>query len=249
MHGSITPIILTYNEEANIRRTLSALAWAEDVLVVDSFSQDATLPLCKSFANVRIVQRKFDSFAGQCNFALTQDIQTEWVLSMDADYVLSCGLVTELARLSPPVGTNGYRIAFDYMVDGVKLRGSLYPPRIALYRKHFARYRQDGHAHRVLVDGKIGNLDARIQHDDRKTYQRWLGSQKNYAVQEATKLKEIPWARLSIPDKIRKLGIAPLLIIPYTMLFRGLILDGTPGWKYCGQRFIAELYLQIARLK
>ena len=63
------------------------LRWAQRVLVIDSGSTDDTLALIAQFPNVQVLHRPFDSFAEQCNFGL-QHISSEWVLSMDADYVL-----------------------------------------------------------------------------------------------------------------------------------------------------------------
>jgi len=219
------------------------------VLVIDSHSDDESLSICGEYKNVRVITRTFDNFANQCNFALTQVLHTPWVLSMDADYVVTGELVEELGQLVPDPGINGYRISFQYLIAGKPLRGSLYPARTALYRKDRASYIQDGHAHRVIIDGSIGQLSSTIQHDDRKPFKRWLRSQWQYALQEAQKLRIVPWDDLTVADKSRTLCLAPLIVIPYVLLIRGLILDGWPGLVYSGQRFIAELYLQLARLK
>jgi Glycosyl transferase family 2 len=66
----ITPVLLTYNEENNIARTLDRLRWARDVIVVDNFSTNKTVALVKSFSNVRLFQRAFDSHARQWNYAI-----------------------------------------------------------------------------------------------------------------------------------------------------------------------------------
>lgn len=249
MLDQITPIVLTFNEEPNIARTLTALSWANEIIILDSGSTDETLVICRKFNNTRIIHRDFDNFANQCNFALQQDISTEWVLSIDADYVLTTELIFELQKLKPQPETNGYQIAFEYLISGQILRGSLYPPRTSLYKKEQARYQQDGHAHRVEVKGSISKLRNKLQHDDRKPFKRWLKSQWGYAEQEARKLKKTDWVNLSIPDKLRKAALAPLIIIPYTLLFKGLIFNALPGLIYSAQRLIAEIYLQVARLK
>ncbi len=245
----ITPVILTYNEQANIERTLNALSWANEILVVDSFSTDQTLELCQQYKNVRIVQRQFDDPANQCNFALQQNIKTEWVMSMDADYVVTPELVDELKTLSNSQTTQAYEVSFNYLINGQAVVGSLYPPRTVLYKKQHANYRQDGHTQRVTIDGSVEKLDGKIQHDDRKSFDRWLNSQKKYAKQEVTKLAEASWGQLSWPDRMRAIGIAPILIVPYSLIIKGSILSGWPGLVYTGQRFIAEVYLQLARLK
>lgn len=242
---NVTPLILTLNEAPNIRRTLGQLSWAREILVVDSFSTDETLDILKSFPQVRLVQRRFDTFSGQCNFGL-EHIDTEWVLSLDADYVLSDALNQELAELEPEPEVHGYRSRFTYRIRGRPLRASLYPPRTVLYRKARARYRQEGHGHRVQVDGAIDSLGSVIYHDDRKPLVRWLAEQRRYAGIEARHLLDTPRRQLKMPDRIRrKIIFAPPLILLYTLLGKGLILDGWPGWYYAFQRTLAEIILSL----
>lgn len=243
MLDHITPVILCFNEEDNLPRTLKALAWARRVLIIDSGSTDDSLAICADFANVEVVHNPFESFAQQCNFALRQNIVTDWVLSMDADYVLTDELVSELAQLDPNSEYSAFAITFSYLIDGTPLRGSLYPPRVSLYRHQSSRYAQDGHAHRVQIQGEIGALSEKIQHDDRKPYERWISAQKRYALQEATKLKETSWEKMNTADKLRWLGVSPIIIWPYTLIWKKLALDGWAGFKYCRQRFTAEWLL------
>src|SRR5712692_6794301 len=102
MIDNITPLVLTFNEAPNIARTLEQLRWARDIVVVDSFSDDDTLEMVSQFPQARVIQREFDSFAGQCNFGLRETrIESEWVLSLDADYVLTPEMIEELSSLAP----------------------------------------------------------------------------------------------------------------------------------------------------
>ena len=144
----ITVLILTYNEEANLRRTLQMVSWAKQILIVDSGSTDATLEIVHGFPQVRVVTRKFDDFANQCNFGLSE-ITSEWVLSLDADYELSSALVDEIKALVPSENVSGYKVGFIYRVYGRPLRATLYPPRTVLYRRTRAQYKNEGHGHRV----------------------------------------------------------------------------------------------------
>jgi glycosyltransferase involved in cell wall biosynthesis len=250
MLDQITPIIITYNEAPNIRRCLEKLRWATKVLVVDSFSTDETLDHCREFENTSIVQHKFSGFAEQCNFAIRNpEICTDWVLSLDADYILANALIEELSRLEPPDNVAGYQTRFTYCIDGIPIRGSLYPPVTTLFRKNIACYRQDGHAHRVVLDGDVLSLATGMYHDDRKTRTRWIQSQKRYCRQEAIKLRKTPFRRLTPADKIRRIpGLSLLLLMPYLILIKGLIFSGRPGWKYMMQRLYAEALLQHALL-
>src|SRR2546425_10833422 len=114
MQDDITALILTYNEAPNIARTLDRLRWVHRVVVVDSCSTDETAEIASGFSNVNVVQRPFDFFARQCNFGLEQ-IRSPWVLSLDADYVLTEELLSEIANLSMDSVT-GYAVRFRYCI-------------------------------------------------------------------------------------------------------------------------------------
>src|SRR5882724_7314090 len=177
----VTPLILTYNEAPNIGRTLEQLRWARDIVVVDSFSDDETREIISSFPQARIFQRKFDNFASQCNFGLREtEISTEWVMSLDADYELTSELVAEIEALRPGADVVGLRASFTYCILGRRLRNGIYPPVTVLFRKSRGFFKQDGHAHRVALDGRIEDLRARVLHDDRKPFPRWLEAQTRY---------------------------------------------------------------------
>lgn len=241
----ITPLILTYNEAPNIERTLNRLRWARQIVVIDSFSTDETLELLKGYPQVRVYQRVFDTAANQDNYGLDQ-VTTEWVLSLDADYVLTDELVEELRRLAPTSSVNGYWARFRYCVFGKPLRGTLYPPRMVLYRREKARYEDDGHTQRVRVEGEAGWLAAPIMHDDRKPLSRWLQSQDRYMRQEVEKFRRASGAELSLSDRIRRNKVAaPFIVLFYCLIVQRGILDGWAGWYYALQRVLAETLLAL----
>jgi glycosyltransferase involved in cell wall biosynthesis len=244
-------LILTYDEAANISRTLDALKGFSDVVVLDSGSKDDTLEVVGRYPNARVVSRVFDSHAVQWNYGLTGcGISREWVLALDADYVLPHTLVSEIARLVPEKQTGGYRIGFNYCVFGRRLSGTLYLPIVALYRRQSAYYIQDGHTQRVVVDGDINRLRERIDHDDRKSLGRWLASQSKYAGLEADLLASTPWKQLGLPKKLRRLVVvAPWLVPLYCLIVCKGILDGWPGLFYAFQRAVAEGILAIHLLE
>jgi hypothetical protein len=84
---------------------------------------------------VRLFQHTFDTHAQQWNFAVQNSaIKTEWILALDADYLLTSEFIDELARLRPEAEINGYLVGFRYCVWGRPLRGALYPPVVVLFR-------------------------------------------------------------------------------------------------------------------
>jgi glycosyltransferase involved in cell wall biosynthesis len=245
MLDNITPLIITCNEAPNIRRTIDKLSWARRIVVVDSGSTDDTLRILQTYSQVEVVHHPFRDFASQCNFGITQ-IATPWILSLDADYELSDSLVKELELLAPAKETVGYRARFVYRIHGRALRGSLYPPRIVLYRKDQAIYHNEGHGHRVSISGTVLPLASPIYHDDRKSLAHWFASQQRYARQEADHLLTSDRKALAKSERIRLAAWpAPLAVMVYTLLVKGCLLDGWAGWSYALQRTLAETLIAL----
>ena len=241
----VTPLVLTFDEAANIARTLDKLRWAHRILVIDSGSTDGTQDIVARYPQAELVARPFDSAAAQCNFGLGL-VRSEWTLSLDADYELSDELIHELTQLEDDSGVAGYRASFVYRIYGRPLSGALYPPRTVLYRTRSARYRDEGHTQRVVVAGDVRDLKAAIYHDDRKQLARWLVSQQRYARLEAEHLLSTPRDRLSRSARIRLAAApAPLLVFAYTLLVKRCLFDGWPGWFYAYQRLLAETMLAL----
>jgi len=249
MFENITPLILTYNESPNIKRILARLTWARRIVVIDSYSNDETLDLLKSFPQVEVYQRKFDTAANQDNYGLDQ-VTTEWVLSLDADYLLTDELIEEIGCLKPQDSINAYWVRFKYCVFGKELRGTLYPPRKVLYRRAKARYEDDGHTQRVRVEGETAWLSSYILHDDRKSLSRWLSSQDRYMLKEVEKLRRMPREQLGLADIMRRSKVlAPFVLLFYCLIIQRGIFDGWAGWYYALQRMLAEILLSIRMIE
>jgi glycosyltransferase involved in cell wall biosynthesis len=245
MLTSITPVILTFNEVANIERTLQRLTWAKRIVVVDSFSTDETLEILARYPQVEVYQRQFDTHATQWNYGLSL-VETPWVLSLDADYCLSDELVVELATLDPNGEADGYMIPFRFCVFGKPLRGNILPPRAALFRLETATYIDDGHTQLLHCQGQMATLHSPILHDDRKSLSRWLWAQDRYALLEVDKQLKTPFQALGWSDRIRRLpGLSAPMVLVYCLIFKGGILDGWAGWHYAFQRVVAELILSM----
>ncbi len=201
MLENITPLILTYNEAPNIRRTLEKLRW-------------------------------------------------DWVLALDADYVLTDEFLAEVETLSPDQNVKGYRAKFVYCVNSKRLIGGIYPPVSVLYRRSDASYVQDGHTQKLFLDGRIENLYAPILHDDRKSLAHWLQAQSRYTRLEADKLLSSEPESLSWTDRVRRWRIiAPPAMLFYCLIIRGGLLDGWAGFYYAFQRALAELMLSLYLLE
>jgi hypothetical protein len=236
--SNVTPVILTLNEAANITRCLAALEWAKRVVVVDSGSEDDTLAIASGISNVEVFTRPFDTHARQWTFATCETgIETDWVLALDADYWVPAETVRFIESLADE-GVAGVAFPFRYAVHGRVLRSGIYPPVTALYRRAVARYAQDGHTQRIVVDGRVLRATCALIHDDRKPLDQWFRAQSRYAQLEARKLRAEPsslksWLRARTP-------ISPLLIGLHCLFVRGGIFEGAAGWVYALQRMVAE---------
>jgi glycosyltransferase involved in cell wall biosynthesis len=248
MLNQITPVLLTYNEEENIGRTLSRLRWANDIVVVDSGSTDGTLEILATFPNLRVFKRRFDTHAKQWRYAVEEtQVATDWILRLDADYQVSDALVSEFAQLDPNAPVNAYQIRFDYAIFSHKLFSSLYPANIILLRKGNFSVWDRGHTEVWHVKGAIATLSGRVIHDDWKPTGRWLIGQTHYMQRELERLPVdgaglVRWLRLRPP-------LMPIVTFIYCLFGKGLIFSGRPGIFYALQRMVAEAILSLMVLE
>jgi len=244
----LTPVLLTYNEMENIGRTLSRLAWAKDIVVVDSGSTDETLAILARFSQVRVFNRAFDSHGSQWHYAVHQTaIRTPWILRLDADYQVTDDLLQELRQLDSNAPVDAYRIAFDYAIFSRKLISSLYPPNAILLRRGRFSVRDNGHTEVWTVDGPVRNLEARVIHDDWKLTEQWLTAQGRYMRRELQKLR-LEGAGLSSWLRQRP-PLMPIAIFLHCLFVKGLFLSGRAGLFYALQRLVAESTLSLMVLE
>ena len=230
--ADITPVILTYNESANIGRSLERLTWAREVVIVDSGSTDDTLAIAARFPNARVgppaVRQPFPAMA----IRHRRD-RGDQRLDPAARRRLhdGAGAARRDRGAWRPIGdTAAYQIAFTYCMDGKPLRASLYPALPVLFRRGREAFVQDGHTEKLRIDGPVVPLHNRLLHDDRKSLERWLQSQSRYQVAEAEKLATRPWSELSWPDRLRCTRVlGPIAVAVHCLFVKGLIFDGTAG--------------------
>ncbi len=199
---AVSVFIMTLNEEANIRRCLEALMWSDDVVVLDSHSNDKTVEIAKTFPNVRVAIREFDDYSGQRNFGLHNiAYKHPWVLLVDADEVVDPALATEIrALVSGPTAFDVYLLRRKVFFGGHWIRrtvsSNVWIPR--LVRPTSVRY--IGTVHETLIfDGQAGLLMGRLEHHQfDKGIDNWLERRAQYAQLENATPRSI--ARFGISD-------------------------------------------------
>jgi glycosyltransferase involved in cell wall biosynthesis len=249
----ISVVILTLNEELNLPRCLKAISWCDDVLIVDSFSSDATLRIAAEHG-VRVVQRIFDSFAGQRNFAVDHcELKHDWIFHLDADEVMTPALSAEILESIAATDKDAYRVSSKLMFRGKFLRrAGLFPwYQVRLGRRGKLRFTQVGHGQREqLPSDAIGTLKNSLLHFPfEKGLDDWIEKHNRYSTAEARQniygagdidstvsdlLSITTDRRRRAAKKIfRVLPCRPTIRFIYMYLFRGGILDGKAGFIYC----------------
>jgi glycosyltransferase involved in cell wall biosynthesis len=243
---SVTPFILTYNEEPNLGRTLESLRWAARVVVVDSGSTDATRAIAERFSNVAWFERRFDDFEGQSRFAVEETgIDAEYVLALDADMAVPAPFVAELEARFFPGDYAGALLPFEYWVLGRPLLGSILRPQLRLFRREAVRIQQIGHGHKFAVDGPVYRFKAPILHDDRKSLDRWTFSQLGYSKKELDRMAHEP---PSWKDRVRRSGLMPLIAGSVTYLRAGGPFGGRAALHYTYERVVFESLMAMRLL-
>jgi glycosyltransferase involved in cell wall biosynthesis len=239
---NVTPVILTFNESSNIKTTLSTLAWAPRVVVLDSGSTDQTEQIARSFSYVDWFVRGFDNHRAQWMYAIHEtSIATDYVLALDADMRPGVGFQDELNRFLERDDFVGALIPFEYRVLGRGLMGSVYPAQIRLFRKDQVRVDQIGHSQAFMVNCKVWRFRSQLIHEDLKPVNRWMSNQVKYASLEAARIKCAP--KRNFKDWLRMVGISPALWGAYAYVKAGGPLRFGASRAYAYERLIFETIL------
>ena len=223
--AALSVIVITRNEAARIRRCLAGVCWAEELVVVDDASVDGTAEICRASGARVIVRPMREGFGEQKAFALAQ-AQEPWVLSIDADEIVTPALRREIeTALTDPGRHVGYRIPrlTDYLGRPIRRCGWYPRPVLRLFRRDRARF-SDALVHEeVLVDGSVGDLHTDLLH--------W--SYDSLAVHAAkTRLYSGLEARMAERRGARLHGLVPwwrLVLRPAWIFTRKLVVQR--GWR------------------
>ena len=251
---TISVLLLTLNEESNLERCLDALRWSDDIVVLDSCSEDGTVDLARRLG-ARVYERAFDGFANQRNYALDHiEFRHEWILHLDADEVVTEGLQREMFRAIDSGRFDAYRIPSKMMFYGQWLRYSgMYPTyQVRLGRKGRFRFRQVGHGQREdIADDRVGTLsEPYLHHSFSKGLAEWFEKHNRYSSDEAQEVvgllstgrgADLAGILSSDPTRRRRalkevsahLPFRPTLRFLYMYIFRFGFLDGRAGLAYC----------------
>lgn len=222
---TISVIIPTYNEEDYLYRALYSVKFADEIIVVDSFSSDRTVEIAERF-KCKVVQRKFDNFSNQKNYAL-QFATSDWILFLDADERITYNLQREIIETIQNPKHAAYKLNFPhFFMNRFLYHHSSNVTRLVLREKcHF-----EGSVHeKLIVNGSIGKLKTPVLHYTYKGLEHYIKKRDVYAWFQAEQLK----------DKNKNVTYFHLVFKPFFRFFSSYILkrgfmDGIPGLAISG---------------
>jgi glycosyltransferase involved in cell wall biosynthesis len=227
----LTAIVPTFNEEANVSDCLASLGFADEILVVDSFSTDRTVELASKHPRVRVLPHAYAGNGPQCNWAMDQAAQP-WVLIVDADERVTPELGNEIqALLAGRPASPQYRLRRRNLFLGRAIRGSGWgrDRLVRLLRRGSARYPE----RRVHADIETANpvptLSAPLIHLTCRSLGQYIEKLHRYA----------EWGAGDLRERGRSAGWKEIALRPAYRFFRSFVLeagfrDGIHGLVLCG---------------
>ncbi len=238
----VSAVIITLNEEDHIADCLRSLAWADECVVVDSGSQDATCEIARSLG-ARVIAHAWEGFGRQKQFA-TEQARFDWVINIDADERVSPELARAIGRaLASPPSVAAYRCNFRHRIMGRWLRhGEAWPdPHVRLYDRRRAAWNARDIHEAVEVDGEIGRLEGCIEHCTADSIAEIFDKINRYTDIQARQLVEAG----------RPIGLSQVLGRPLWRFWRNYVLrlgmlDGLPGLVHAVQAAMTS-FLKYAK--
>jgi len=189
MSPHLSAIVLAKNEERNIVDCLQTLSWADEVLVLDSGSEDATVALAQEMG-ARVETCPFDNFPRQRNAAL-ELAQGEWAFFVDADERVTEELAREVQKAITQEEVDGFWVPRHNYIFGRLIRHAGWYPdyQLRLFRRHKGRYDESREVHElVILDGPQGYLEKPLIHYNYEGIGQFIERQNRYTEMEAAYL-------------------------------------------------------------
>lgn len=187
----ITAIIPTLNEAIHIEEAINSVLFADEIIIIDSFSTDDTIALAKKY-DVKIIQRQFDDYSSQKNYAISQ-AKHNWIFMLDADEKISPALQQELKDL---FAQNLDKVAYwfhrtDYFMDKkIDFSGWRNDKVIRFFNRDFCRYDGKLVHEEVCFEGQSGFIKERLLHYPYKNFDHYVNKLNRYAGLQAKMLFE-----------------------------------------------------------
>jgi hypothetical protein len=239
----ISCCIISFNEEKNIRRCLESVKWCDEIVVVDSFSTDCTVAICREYTD-RVLQRQWPGYVEQKRFALSQATY-EWVLNVDADEEVSPELEQEIrvALVQNKEEVDGFYIPrLVYYLGRWWWRGWYPGYRLRLFRKAKVRWGGVDPHEKVILQGRAGRFRSHLYHYTYKDIADHLRALNSLTEVAALELY-VRGKRVSFSN----LCLRPMWRFVRVYFLRGCFLEGVPGF-FVAATSAFYVFLKYAKL-
>lgn len=232
MPASLSVVLITLNEAANLERTLASVRWAREIVIVDSGSSDATLRIARA-AGARVFVEAWRGFGAQKNSAISK-ATGDWILSLDADEEVSQELAREIQALLAEDGPGkfaAYRVPRLNHFLGTPLRhGGYWPdPKLRLFRHGAARFEERAVHESMEARGPVGDLKGHLIHRCYPTLAEYIEHMNRYSTAGAAMLVSGRRARSSWSWLVWNAFLNPAATFLYNYVVRLGFLDGRAG--------------------
>lgn len=221
----LSVVVITHDEEERLRRCLTSVVWADEIVVVDSGSEDKTLEIAREFTD-HVVVREWEGFARQKNAAIER-ARGEWILSLDADEEVSPELAAEIRRVIAAPAADGFALPRRNIFWGRWVRhGLLYPDwQVRLFRRGRGRFVERSVHESVEIDGPVARLAAPLVHHSYRDVADFLTRTNRY-----TSLAADEWVRSGRPIRAVDLVLRPIGRFLSMYVVHAGFLDGWRGF-------------------
>ena len=183
LNEKISGLIITFNEEKNMREVLECFDFCDEIIVVDSFSTDKTIEIASTFPKVKTIQNKFEDFTKQRNIALDA-AKNDWVLFLDGDERITSELQEEILKtVKDSNAKDAYYFYRTFFLGKKKINfsGTQNDKNLRLFRKSKARYSENKKVHETLeVNGTVGILKHKLLHYSFENYDQFKNKMLSY---------------------------------------------------------------------
>jgi glycosyltransferase involved in cell wall biosynthesis len=239
----ITALAITLNEEENVKRYVQSLAFADEIIFIDSNSTDATVALAEELG-VRVIQRNFDDFSKQRNFGI-QQAQNDWIVFFDLDEIITPELGEEIvSSVSSQNDFVAYTVRRNLFFIGkrIKYGGWQSDKVIRIFNKNNCKYNGNLVYETILANGRVGRLKERVNHYSYKNFDNYNSKLNLYSKLQAEDLY-----LKKIRPNIYHFFIRPNYRFLWQYVFRLGFLDGKEGFilAYIHTFSVFKRYLQL----
>lgn len=222
----ITALAITLNEADNIEAYIESLWFAEEIIIIDSFSTDGTVELAKKYEKVKVFQRPFNNFSDQKNFAISQ-AKNDWVTFFDPDEQVTRKLAEEIVKTLTNPRAIGYYVKRDYYFMGklLKYSGIQNDYIIRIFNKNFCRYNANLVHELLIANGKTLRLKNHLPHHTYKSFDDYTAKMHHYSQLQSVMLYE-----KGRKPTLYHFFFRPFYRFGYQFFFRLGFLDGKEGF-------------------